>query len=180
MSEASPLGLAGVFGLMSLVAIGGANAVVPDIHRQIVEANGWMDSATFAQLFAIAQVAPGPNVLIVSLIGWKLAGWAGLAAATLAMLAPSSLLAFLAGRGLARRADAAWVKAAKAGLAPVAIGLIAASGVVMARAADSSPGLVGATAAAAAVVMFTRANPLIALAAAAVVAVVAARLGLIL
>ena len=180
MSEASPGGLAVTFGLISLIAIGGANAVVPDIHRQVVEVHGWMDSAAFAQLFAIAQVAPGPNVLIVSLIGWKLAGWGGLAVATLAMLAPSSLIAFAAGRGLAARADAPWVKAAKSGLAPIAIGLIAASGFVMARAADSSIWLVGATAGAAAFVFLTRANPLIALGAAALAAVVGARLGLVL
>jgi chromate transporter len=180
MSEPTPGGLAATFGLISLIAIGGANAVVPDIHRQVVEVHGWMDSAAFAQLFAIAQVAPGPNVLIVSLIGWKLAGWGGLAVATLAMLAPSSLIAFAAGRGLAARADAPWVKAAKTGLAPIAVGLIAASGLVMARAADSSFWLAGATAGAAAFVVFTRANPLTALAVAAVAAVVATRSGLTL
>ena len=180
MSEATPGALAATFAMISLVAIGGANAVVPDIHRQVVELHHWMDSATFAQLFAIAQVAPGPNVLIVSLIGWKLAGWGGLAAATLGMLAPSSLVAFAAGRGLKSRAETDWVKAAKAGLAPIAVGLIAASGLVMARAADTSPGLVVLTAGGAAFVVFTRHNPLIALAAAALAAIVAARMGFIL
>jgi chromate transporter len=180
MSEASPGALAATFAMISLVAIGGANAVVPDIHRQIVEVHHWMDSATFAQLFAIAQVAPGPNVLIVSLIGWKLAGWGGLAAATIGMLAPSGLVAFASGRGLRTRAEAPWVKAAKTGLAPIAVGLIAASGLVMARAADSSLWLAGVTFAAAAFVVFTRHNPLIALAAAACAAVIASRAGFIL
>lgn len=180
MSEATLTGIAATFALTSLIAIGGANAVVPDIHRQVVDVHGWMDGATFAQLFAIAQVAPGPNVLIVSLIGWKVAGWAGLAVATLAMIAPSSLIAFAAGRGLARHADAPWVKAAKSGLAPIAIGLIAASGFIMARAAATSLWLAGATLGAAALIFFTRANPLIALGAAALAAIVAARLGLTL
>ena len=77
-------------------------------------------------------------------------------------------------------ADAAWVKAAKAGLAPIAVGLIAASGLVMARAADTSPLLAVMTAAAAAFVVLTRHNPLIALAAAALAAIGAARMGFIL
>lgn len=180
MSEATLAGLAATFALTSIMAIGGANAVVPDIHRQVVDVYGWMDGATFAQLFAIAQVAPGPNVLIVSLIGWKVAGWAGLAVATLAMIAPSSLIAFAAGRGLSNRANAPWVKAAKAGLAPIAVGLIAASGFVMARAADTSPALGAATLGAAALVYFSRANPLWAIAAAAIAAIGLARAGIAL
>ena len=70
------------FATLSLLAVGGANAVVPDMHRQVVETLGWMDNATFANLFAIAQAAPGPNVLVVSLIGWHVAGFAGLLVAT--------------------------------------------------------------------------------------------------
>ncbi|HXM71201.1 MAG TPA: chromate transporter, partial [Thermoanaerobaculia bacterium] len=84
--------IAATFASLSLVAIGGANAIMPDIHHRIVDVLGWMNDTTFANLFAIAQTAPGPNVLIVSLIGWHVAGLAGLAVATLAMILPSSLL----------------------------------------------------------------------------------------
>ena len=132
--------IAETFASLSLVAIGGANAVIPDIHRQVVEVQGWMNDAAFANLFAIAQAAPGPNVLVVSLIGWHVAGLAGLAVATVAMILPASLLAFAAGRLLARFARASWVRHVQTGLVPIAVGLILASGVVMGRAADHGRG----------------------------------------
>ena len=72
------------FGTISLMAIGGANAVVPEIHRQVVDILGWMDAPTFARLFAIAQTALGPNVMLASIVGWHVAGTSGLLVATLA------------------------------------------------------------------------------------------------
>ena len=68
------LQIARVFGIISLVSIGGANAVLPEIHRQVVDVQGWMNDATFAGIFAISHAAPGPNIIMVSLIGWQLAG----------------------------------------------------------------------------------------------------------
>ncbi|MBX5493560.1 MAG: chromate transporter, partial [Chloroflexi bacterium] len=65
-----------VFAPLSLVAVGGVMVVLPDIHRQVVEVHGWLTDAQFADLFALARAAPGPNVLLVSLIGWQAAGWA--------------------------------------------------------------------------------------------------------
>jgi chromate transporter len=156
--------LAGTFASLSLVAVGGANAVIPEIHRQVVEVHGWMNDATFANLFAIAQAAPGPNVLVVSLIGWQVAGWAGLAVATAAMILPASLLAFAAGRLLARFAGAGWVKCVQDGLVPVAVGLILASGVVMGRASDHGPLTIVITAGTALYVFLSDRNPLWALA----------------
>lgn len=151
------------FATLSLVAVGGANAVIPDIHRQVVETLGWMDNATFANLFAIAQAAPGPNVLVVSLIGWHMAGFAGLAVATVAMILPSSLLAFTAGRLLDRLSGARWVSLTKAGLVPLAIGLILSSGVVMAQAAHRGWLTLLATLGAAVFVLACEHNPLWAL-----------------
>jgi len=72
------------FAVMSLLAFGGANAVVPEMHRQAVELRGWMSDRQFADLFAISQVAPGPNVMIVTLIGYQVAGLSGALVATLA------------------------------------------------------------------------------------------------
>ena len=63
---------------LSLLQFGGTNTVVPEMHRQAVDIYHWMDSQTFANLFALAQLAPGPNVMIVSLVGWQVAGIAGL------------------------------------------------------------------------------------------------------
>lgn len=179
MKEDLLLQLALSFAALSLVSIGGANVVVPEIHRQVVEQFAWMDNTTFSNLFAIAQAAPGPNVLLVSLIGWHVAGAAGLAVATIAILLPSGVLAFAAGRLVARWADTRWIAIAKAGLVPVAVGLILASGIVMARAADHDALGVMITAATATFVLLSDRNPLWALATAMAIGIGAARLGLL-
>ena len=123
------------FGLLSLLSIGGANATIPEIHRQVVDQLHWMDDATFVSLTTIGQTAPGPNVLIVSMIGWHMAGVAGLLVATLAIVVPSSLLALAIGNLMTRYAAFAWIGRVRRALAPIALGLMLASGYVMAHAA---------------------------------------------
>jgi chromate transporter len=81
---------------LSLVAIGGINAILPEIHRAVVEVEQWMTSAEFAQMFALAQLAPGPNAMVVALIGWKVAGSLGAFVATIAICGPSSVLCYIA------------------------------------------------------------------------------------
>ena len=76
------LNLLWTFGLMSLLAVGGANATIPEMHRVAVEVNHWLTDAQFADMFAIAQFSPGPNVLIVTLIGYQVAGLTGAAVTT--------------------------------------------------------------------------------------------------
>jgi chromate transporter len=146
------------------VAIGGANAIVPEMHRQLVDVSHWLTDAEFANLFAIGQVAPGPNIMVLSLVGWRMAGLSGMAVATLAALVPTCTLSWIMGRFVARHGRAPWFDAVKQGLAPVAIGLIMASGLVMARAADHDILTVVATLATGAIVYFTSINPLVALA----------------
>lgn len=121
---------------LSLMAIGGANAVIPEMHRQLVELRGWMDGSEFVALVALAQAAPGPNVLIVSLLGWKMAGLSGALVATAAMCVPSSLLTYFFSRYWQRFQQARWRAVVQAGLVSVTIGLILASGYVLTRAAD--------------------------------------------
>ncbi|WP_277061576.1 chromate transporter, partial [Rivihabitans pingtungensis] len=99
--------------LISLMAIGGANAMVPEIHRYVIEQRGWMRGDEFAALFAIAQASPGPNVLFITLIGWKVAGWPGAVASTVAMCGPSSTLALAAGRTMARNPQSRWRRVIK-------------------------------------------------------------------
>lgn len=158
-----------LFGGLSLIAVGGANALVPEIHRQTVEVMAWMNDATFARLFAIAQTAPGPNVMLASIIGWHVAGLPGLLVATVAILLPSSLVAFAASRGLRRFAERSAVKILTAALVPIALGLMLASGFVAARAADA--GLVGLaiTAATMLVTYGSKLNPLVPMAAGTIV-----------
>lgn len=136
MKQASPWALAGYFTILSLLAFGGANATVPDMHRYVVEHMGWLGDADFAHLYAVSTAAPGPNVLIVTLIGLKTAGWLGALAATLAMCAPSCLLTYWVGRQLDSHADAPWALALRRGLMPLTIGLIGASAWVILRAAS--------------------------------------------
>jgi chromate transporter len=119
---------------ISLIAVGGGIAVVPEMNR-LVELHGWMSDARFAQLYALAQAAPGPNVLVVGLIGWEVAGLAGMLTATAAMTVPSGLLAFGFFRMRTRLAGRAWLRLGEKGLVPVAVGLILSSGLILGQAA---------------------------------------------
>lgn len=152
--------LAGHFALLSLFAIGGANAAVPEMHRLAVDVMQWMDDRQFTDFFAIAQIAPGPNVILVTLIGYHAAGLAGAAVATAAMCGPTCLVAYAVGHLWQRFKDAPWRIAIQAGMVPIAIGLIAASALVLARAADTTWVAVVVTLSTAAVGYWTRFNPL--------------------
>lgn len=123
------------FAVLSLLSVGGASSVLPEMHRSLVEVHGWMTSREFADLYSLAQASPGPNVLVVSLFGWQSAGIAGAIVTTFAMVVPSSVLTFYADRLLWRAAGAeAWREILDNALAPVTVGLIAASGVLVASA----------------------------------------------
>ena len=126
-----------LFALFSIMAVGGGNAVVPEMQRQVVDLNRWMSGSQFVGLFAIAQASPGPNMLISSLIGWKLAGMPGALVATLGMCLPSSLLAFSVARLWNRISGSPWRRAIEQGLTPVTLGLVLASGWKLAAAAGS-------------------------------------------
>ena len=167
------LTLFATFCLLSLLAVGGANAMLPEMYRILVAQNHWLDATTFAQLYAVAQAAPGPNILVASLMGWQIAGLSGLAAATLGMLLPAATLAYTVG-GLAERLKGkAWLAWVKTGLVPVAIGLIFAAGVTMARAsAETSTWWLALTLPATIVVWRTEYSPLWVLAAGGVVGLV--------
>ena len=125
------------FCLFSLMAVGGATALIPEMHRQVVDLHGWMSTADFTALFAIAQAAPGPNVIFVSLIGWKLAGIPGALVCTLGMCLPAAVLAFAVGRIWDRFQHSPWRKAIERGLAPLTIGLVLGSGCLLAKATST-------------------------------------------
>lgn len=154
------LALAGYFALMSLFAIGGAVSAVPEMHRFAVEVERWMTDRQFADLFALAQLTPGPNVIIVTLIGYHVAGAAGAAVATLAMCGPTCVFAFYIGDVWERFKTARWRVAIQAGMLPISIGLVAASALIVARAAAQNWLAVGVTVATAAISYKLRLNPL--------------------
>jgi chromate transporter len=152
--------LAVQFTLLSLLAVGGVNSVVPEMHRQTVEVGGWLTDRQFTDLFAMAQVAPGPNVIVVTLIGYAVAGIGGALVATGAMIGPSCVLAYFAGRAWQRFQAAQWRIIVQRALVPISVGLIGASALILARAADNSAAAVGLTVITAATSYFTRINPL--------------------
>jgi chromate transporter len=152
--------LAGYFALMSLFAIGGANSAVPEMQRVAVEVERWMTDRQFTDIFAIAQVTPGPNVIIVTLIGYHVAGLLGALVATLAMCGPTCVFAFYISQAWERFKDAPWRAAVQAGLLPISIGLIAASAFVVTWVAAHNFVAVAVTLVTAIVTYTTRLNPL--------------------
>jgi chromate transporter len=145
---------------LSLLSIGGANAILPEIQRRAVDVEAWMTNADFAQMFALSQAAPGPNVLIVSLVGWKAAGVAGAFVAMLAMCAPSSVMTYQVARAWDRFRDARWRIATQAAVAPVTVGLVLASGYVLTRTIDHEWPAYGATLLTMLVALASRVHPL--------------------
>jgi chromate transporter len=154
------LTLAGFFALMSLFAIGGANSAVPEMHRYAVEVQRWLTDQQFSDSFALAQLTPGPNVILVTLIGYHVAGLLGALVATLAMCGPACLFAFFVGRTFDRFRGAAWQVRLSGALVPVTLGLTAASAAVIATAADDSWMAVAISLAVAAVTYWMRINPI--------------------
>ena len=129
------------FFLVAFVSFGGATAVIPELYRIAVTEHGWMDAQTFTELFAIAQAAPGPNVLIVTLIGQHTAGWPGAVAATMGMCLPMSLLVGLLFKHWDRLQHWRGRTALQLGVAPLAVGLVLASGTLITR--STGPGWMG-------------------------------------
>ena len=148
------------FLILSLLSIGGANAIIPEIHLRAVDIEHWMTDADFSQMFALAQAAPGPNVLIVSLIGWKVAGIAGALVAMLAMCGPSSLLTYYVAHAWDRFRDAPLRIAIQRGLAPITVGLILASGYVLTRTVDEGWRAYAVTGVSLLLALTTRLHPL--------------------
>jgi chromate transporter len=163
---------------VAFFSIGGASALIPEFYRQVVTVRGWLSDSDFAHMVALAQVAPGPNMLIVSLIGWRVAGVPGMLVSTVAIVGPPSLIAFAVGRAMDRLKDADWLAAVKAALAPVVVGLMMASGLVTAQAANYSVFHWVLTATAAVFMFVLRRNPLWVIAGGAILGIAGARLGL--
>lgn len=159
--------LARLFAPLSLLSFGGVSTVIPEIHRQTVELQHWITDRQFADFYAIAQAAPGPNFLLTTLIGFHVAGLAGALVATGAMCGPPSALVYLVARVWGRFRFSPWRAAVQAGLAPVTVGLAAASALVVIRAADHGVAALAVTAVTAVVAYATGLSPLWVFAAAA-------------
>lgn len=158
--------------ILSMLAVGGAIAIVPELFRVAVENRGWLSAGEFNELFAISQAAPGPSVVILGLVGWKVAGLAGGILSMVAFVLPSSVIAVFAFRRLRRAFTPARGKMVQAGLAPISCALVASSGVLIARNLEGGHAALGIAALAAAVGMATKLHPVVPLLAGAVLGVV--------
>lgn len=147
------------FGLMSLFAVGGANAAIPEMQRIAVDVRHWMTDKQFSDIYAISQLSPGPNVLIVTLIGYAVAGMAGAVAATFAMCAPTAMLAYGVSQMLARQSASRWPAIIQAALVPLSIGLMGAGALILAQTTDRSLVAALVTGLAAVLAFATRLNP---------------------
>lgn len=137
---------------LSLMAVGGAIATAPDMHRFLVDGNHWLTDTQFTSSIAIAQAAPGPNVLFIALLGWNVGlnagggsgpvawslGALGVAVCMTGILLPSSLLTWQASRWGQRNRDKRGVRAFKQGMAPLVIGLLLATGWLLGSAGGAS------------------------------------------
>jgi chromate transporter len=133
------LGLFGHFLVLSLLAIGGAIATAPDMHRYVVQERGWITDVQFTDSIALAQAAPGPNVLFVAVIGFNTAGLAGMVVTMLGSMVPSTTLTLAVARYGHRRQHSLPVRAFTAGMAPLTIGLVLATGWVLTEPTRGSP-----------------------------------------
>ncbi len=153
------------FFILCTFAVGGLNTVMPGLFRYVVDEQGWLTARQFTDLYALGQAAPGPNALWVTLIGLQIASWRGALAATAAMLLPGIIFSLLMVTLQARNPNAPFAIAFRRGLAPIAIGLMFSSGWVLLRSAGHDWGGLAITLATVGLLLRTKLNPLLLLAA---------------
>ena len=119
--------------MLSSISVGGVQAVMPDMYRYVVEVHPWITGKQFADAFSLAQAAPGPNMMFVTLVGWQVAGWAGAVATTLSLVMPSAAFSLLVARLSERGNYPSLGRAVRRGLAPIAIGFSIASAWILVR-----------------------------------------------
>jgi chromate transporter len=166
-----------LFGSLSLMSIGGGNAVLPEMHLRSVNQHHWMTDGQFADLFSISQTAPGPSILIVGMIGYaaglEVGGVPGAilggVIATAAMVIPAASLVYAITLFWQRAEESRWRIAVEKGFAPLTVGLILASSLVMSRSADHDWRAYLLTAVCTVIFVRTKLNPLIVVAAAGVI-----------
>ena len=154
------LALALYFALLSVVSVGGMPSVMPEMQRFVVDLKGWLTPEEFIQAFAVGQAAPGPNVLIASLIGWKVAGLPGAFVALGAFCLPAAVIAWWVSDLWDRFKDSPWRLAIQRAIAPIVVAMILSGGVILATPGAPDWRLWLIAAASAAGMVASRLNPL--------------------
>ncbi|NKI69492.1 chromate transporter [Collimonas pratensis] len=163
--SATLISLAAIFSQLSLLAFGGGNTILPEMQRQVVDIHHWMSAQDFSAMFALAQAAPGPNMMVVTLVGWHVAGWPGVLVTTLAKFGPSSILTAIVLHLWQRFKDKPWRGIVQAGLVPMTVGLVAASASLITEASAHTWGLASIAGGCALITFRSKIHPLWVLAA---------------
>lgn len=124
--------MAAYFSLLSLISVGGLPAVLPELQRYVIDVKGWLAADDFLQLYAIGQAAPGPNMLIVSLIGWKVAGLPGAFVALFSLCGPAAVLSYGVAGLWERFKDSRWRLAIQRAMVPLVVAFTFSGGYVLA------------------------------------------------
>ncbi|MEW6634127.1 MAG: chromate transporter [Pseudomonadota bacterium] len=159
------LSLLAVFAPLSLVTIGGGQSAIADINRQVVDVHHWISQSQFVDAFAISRMAPGPGSLLVTLIGWQVAGFWGAVVSTAAIFGPTTFLIYAVAHVWSRNGEARWKRALETGLRPVAAGMILAATYVLLQAIDGGWFARAIAFASTAALLLTKVNPLFLIAA---------------
>lgn len=152
--------LALVFTQLSLLAFGGGNAILPEMQHQVVEVHQWLSNTEFSAMFAMAQAAPGPNMMIVPLVGWHVAGPAGLLITSLAKFGPSSIITIFALKLWNNFKDHPLRERFEIALKPITVGLVLVSAYIIADASAQNWLLVGIVVVATIMSLFKKIHPL--------------------
>ena len=150
--------LAITFGLLSLMAVGGGTAVLPEMQTLLAQ-QFHVTHTQFVHIYSIGQVAPGPNMLMVLIIGFKIAGLLGAGVVLLAFFVPSSILCFYAGRIWNHFAKNPWRRAVQNALEPISIGLMASGVYAVGKASLVDPATVGLSLISLYLILRTKVNP---------------------
>lgn len=124
------------FAGLSLLAVGGGSAIIPELYRQAVEEHRWLSGRQFVDYYALTQVTPGPSMMVVVLVGFQAAGWTGSLAAAMGMFGPSSLLLLLVQRGWQGLQASPWRPVLQRAARPLAVATMLASALLVATATN--------------------------------------------
>ena len=151
--------IAAAFGVLSLLAVGGGAAVLPEMKATVVGQHHWLTDDQFVHIYSLGQIAPGPNLLMVQVIGARIDGNAGALVALLAFFVPASVLTFATGRLWDRLEGWPWRESIQRGLAPISIGLMLAGTITIARIAVTDPRTIALAAVVTGILLWRKINP---------------------
>ncbi|MCD8504242.1 MAG: chromate transporter [Burkholderiaceae bacterium] len=150
--------LALTFGMLSLLAVGGGTAVLHEM-QEVLQQTYKITADTFVHVYSVGQLAPGPNMTMVLIFGFQIAGAFGAAIVGLSFFLPSSFLCFWIGRIWNRIGDTPWRRSVQSALEPISIGLMCSGVYAVAKAALVGPVTIALAATSLVIILFTRVNP---------------------